>query len=293
MKKIIISIFCLLMLLTISGCNNNNENTAYEMDKELFDKAEQLYMNQKYTEAYEIFLPEAEKGSIKAKYFVGAINYDGEIENADEELGIKYMQEALDAGYDRAYLGMGRVYRKGNEALGIEQDNEKALEYYQKAIDAGYAGGYHNMALLYVAEGEYDKAVEYFEKAIDMGFIESYSCLGNFYFNYTDEYEKVFENWIKAAENGMAVCVNNVGYLYEVGLGVEQNAEKAIEYYQKAADMGEPYGYESLGDMYRYGTCVDVDYDKAIEYYQLAIDNGSKDAQQYLDELLEEINNQQ
>ena len=48
----------------------------------------------------------------------------------------------------------------------------------------------------------------------------------------------------------------------------------------------------SLGYVYQVGDGVEVNLQKAKEYYQIAIDNSVGDAQIYLDALLEEINQQ-
>lgn len=287
MKKII-CLASILMLLITSGCSKE----PYEINQKFIDQANELYDAGKFDEVISLLQPEIDKGSVIAKYMVGLVNVFEPIENPDYELGFKYMQEAVDAGYPKAYNGMGLLYRNGVEALGIKPDYDKAIEYYQKAFDAGLPAGMHNMASVYALMDNDEKRIECYEKAAENGYLESYSCLASYYLYENPNYEKAFDCFKKAAEKGDALAMNNMGDMYENGLGVKQDFQKAIECFQNAIDNGEPTGYLSLGYVYQVGDGVEVDLQKAKEYYQLAIDNGVGDAQIYLDALLEEINQQ-
>jgi tetratricopeptide (TPR) repeat protein len=54
------------------------------------------------------------------------------------------------------------------------------------------------------------------------------------------DYAKAREWYEKAAANGNATAMLNLGQLYEEGWGVAQDYGKAREWYEKAADKGEP-----------------------------------------------------
>ena len=59
--------------------------------------------------------------------------------------------------------------------------------------------------------------------------------------------------------------------------GVEDYG-KALEYLQLAADLGNAGGLRGIGYLYTMGLGVEQDYDKALEYYQLAADKGDTGA---------------
>jgi Zn-dependent protease with chaperone function len=53
----------------------------------------------------------------------------------------------------------------------------------------------------------------------------------------------------KCSEEGEAVCINNLGVLYQLGLGVTLDLKKALQYYKQAADKGlstSMYNYAAL-----------------------------------------------
>ena len=51
-------------------------------------------------------------------------------------------------------------------------------------------------------------------------------------------YEKAFEWYSKAANQGNAQAQYNLGSLYHNGQGVEKNDKRAFEWYRKAANSG-------------------------------------------------------
>ena len=61
--------------------------------------------------------------------------------------------------------------------------------------------------------------------------------------------------------------MNNLGYMYMYGEGVEQDGAKAVEWYTKAADLGNTDAMNNLGYMYANGYGTEQDNDKALEWY--------------------------
>lgn len=49
-----------------------------------------------------------------------------------------------------------------------------------------------------------------------------------------------------AAERGHDSAINNLGYMYCEGLGVEQDYYKALELHEKSAKAGSEYGQENV-----------------------------------------------
>jgi uncharacterized protein len=79
----------------------------------------------------------------------------------------------------------------------------------------------------------------------------------------------------KAADAGNAVGMNNLGSLYEKGLGVTKDAAEAARWYQKAADAGNALGMRNLGLLYENGLGVTKDAAEAARWYQKAADAGN------------------
>ena len=65
------------------------------------------------------------------------------------------------------------------------------------------------------------------------------------------DYEKAIEWYEKAAAQGNALAQSNLGYMYDKGLGIEQNYAKAKEWYEKAASQAYVGSQCDLGNRIR------------------------------------------
>lgn len=81
------------------------------------------------------------------------------------------------------------------------------------------------------------------------------------------------------AEEGDAAAQFALGFLYERGEGVPEDAGQAVYWYRKAAGQGNPDAQYNLGVMYRTGKGVPEDDAKAGVWYRRAAEQGSADAQ--------------
>jgi len=79
-----------------------------------------------------------------------------------------------------------------------------------------------------------------------------------------------------AAEQGNAIAQNNLGVMYDKGLGVPQDYVEAVRWYQMAAEQGNAIAQNNLGVIYDKGLGVPQDYVEAVRWYQMAAeqDNG-------------------
>ena len=71
-----------------------------------------------------------------------------------------------------------------------------------------------------------------------------------------EEYEKAFQSWLSAAEQGHAKAQFYLGAMYAHGEGVVQNVEQAIAWYTQAAEQGSAWAQNSLGFHYERGEGV-------------------------------------
>lgn len=53
------------------------------------------------------------------------------------------------------------------------------------------------------------------------------------------DYIKAMEYYEKSAELGNITAMNQIGYMYGKGNGVEKDRVKSLEWYEKAADLGD------------------------------------------------------
>jgi TPR repeat protein len=88
------------------------------------------------------------------------------------------------------------------------------------------------------------------------------------------EYDRAMHVFQLRAAAGDPAATNNIGYMYEEGLGVDIDYDRARQYYAKAIKAGGGGGMSSLGWMYQQGHGVAVDYNQARRYYAMAKDAG-------------------
>ncbi|MGH8730885.1 MAG: tetratricopeptide repeat protein, partial [Burkholderiales bacterium] len=91
-------------------------------------------------------------------------------------------------------------------------------------------------------------------------------------------FKEAFKWWHQAAFLGNAWAMNNVGDLYENGLGVEQNLTMAMTWYQSAAEQGERMAMYNIGLLYEAGKGVDRDDAAALNWFRKAADKGDASA---------------
>jgi hypothetical protein len=76
--------------------------------------------------------------------------------------------------------------------------------------------------------------------------------------------------WLASAESGSAEAQNNVGEIYERGVGGQPDYTAAAVWYQKAVAQGYTRAMVNLGSLYEQGLGVDKDSLKALNLYRQA-----------------------
>ena len=85
-------------------------------------------------------------------------------------------------------------------------------------------------------------------------------------------YATAMRAWLPLANSGVAEAQNNIGHMYEEGLGVAQNYTTAMEWYRKAADGGLAEAQQNVGLLYYYGYGVAENAREAVRWFQMAAD---------------------
>ena len=83
-------------------------------------------------------------------------------------------------------------------------------------------------------------------------------------------YATALRSWRDLANKGDARAMNNVGLMYERGLGVTQSYVEAMNSYRRAADAGLPEAQYNLGTLYHNGYGVEVNNSQAVFWFRKA-----------------------
>lgn len=99
---------------------------------------------------------------------------------------------------------------------------------------------------------------------------------GNYYANKNDFANAMYWYNIAAVNDNSEACFY-IAWLYDEGLGVEQNYETALQWYLKVPQCKYPdvesvaIAYNNIGVMYQKGNGVEKDMQKAMEFFQMAL----------------------
>lgn len=84
------------------------------------------------------------------------------------------------------------------------------------------------------------------------------------------DYEAAWQEWLALGEHGHQSAQYNLGVLYSIGLGVEQDHAEASKWFRRAADRGLPAAQMRLGTAYLEGKGVPQDRKEAYFWFTLA-----------------------
>lgn len=93
------------------------------------------------------------------------------------------------------------------------------------------------------------------------------------------EYGKAYDLWKELADEGNTTAMNNIGNLYENGLGFPRNMEMATQWYRLSAEAGDKLGQLHLGTAYEQGAGVPRDNRQAADWFRKSALQGDQDAQ--------------
>lgn len=168
-----------------------------------------------------------------------------------------WYKKAAEAGFGQGMENLAVLYRDGK---GLEQNQQQAYHWFAKAAKLGSITAMNQAGLTAASERT---AFRWYKKAAGAGHAWGMFNLGGMYKDGrgTDQdWEKAYEWFVKAAENGIEAAYNQAGI-------TAKDEEDKIRWYEKAGEAGNDWGYYNLGDVYK----GKRDYRKALENYKKAI----------------------
>lgn len=96
------------------------------------------------------------------------------------------------------------------------------------------------------------------------------------------DYLLAMQEWSRKVEAGDAEAMNNIGILYNKGLGVEEDEATAAAWYRRSAVLGFATGQFNLANLLYSGNGVTRDMEQAAAWYHEAAKRGHTGAQYFL-----------
>lgn len=216
---------------------------AVELEREV----ELLYKENKYREAFPIYLKLAKMGFVK---------------------------------YQRR---MGEIYKDG---VGIRKKLEKAKYWYELSSKKGDKNATYNLALLYLEEGNCSIGKKLLENVGYRGYKAALESLGDFYtqgkYNFNMSFKKAEFWYSKLLEVNASKGYLRLAHLYANDKFEEYSLEKAYKYYELSALKNDPDANFILGKEYYEGNYYTQDMDNAVKHFKFASSKGIKKANYFL-----------
>ncbi|EXX57405.1 uncharacterized protein OCT59_023999 [Rhizophagus irregularis] len=187
-------------------------------------------------------------------FLLGVFNHFGIEINVDKQKAFELYQNAANLGNVYGMIGLGYCY---DEGIGTDINEPKAFELYQEVANLGNSRGIYNLGSCY-------------ECGIGTNVNE----------------QKAFELYQEAANLGNMLAINNLGSCYLNGFGTNVSKKRAFGLFQEAAKLGNHVAQYNLACMYKNGEGTKKDINQAIYWYKISAKQGDLDAQNELNNLI-------
>lgn len=184
--------------------------------------------------------------------------------------------------HNRSLIEVAKEHSLGSKR--VFADKRIMCKYYYDAHREGdIRGSFYYALCLFEGTGiEKDKgsafqlakpSVETMEALFDSGdytYVLQLADAYSFGLARPQNFEKAFNLYRLAVEEGSIEAECNLGYMYSVGQGVAKNEKKAFLYWKSSADKGYLHSIRDVALMYLEGRGTNRDYVKAIQYLTIA-----------------------
>lgn len=92
------------------------------------------------------------------------------------------------------------------------------------------------------------------------------------------DYKTAYELWLPLAEQGDSKAQFFLGFMYDLGFGLQEDDKEAIKWYRLAAEQGDSRAQLFVGFMYDFGQGTPQDDQEAVKWYRLAEEQGYAEA---------------
>lgn len=244
-----------------------------------------------YAEAAKIVAEDAAKGKPLQRLLIALVSNDRDAP-AEARLDPETRKTYLDGSRDKIKT---LAEERGNALawylLSLENNDESMLK---RAAEGGNVQALNSWGTITLTRALRDlgedtndvervlkKSCSCFQKAADQGDANGLYNLGMCYlqgFGVDRDPERAFECFRTASEAGHPEAINNLGGFYRDGIVVEKDHVNATRWFKKSAEMENAYGMLNYGLALQRGEGTPVDEAAAVELFKKAMDRGNVEA---------------
>lgn len=261
-------------------------------------KGESFHEAGEYAAALPLYLQAAESGDAVAAKHLGDMYLEGTGVERDYAKALAWYLQSAEKGHAAAQTNAGFMYRY---ALGTKVNYAQAMHWYEKAAAQDDAMATYYLAALYSnglgTPKNKEKSARLFAKtrdanlpatllkaaeqgrAADQCHLAAVLSISNAESGIPENFEQAAFWSRKAANQGLPVAQNRLGFLYQKGKGVPRDDAQAVFWIKKAAEQGNISAQNNLAHLHYNGIGVQQDYIQATYWYRMSAEQGSASAQ--------------
>jgi TPR repeat protein len=197
-----------------------------------------------------------------------------------------------ESGDAHAQFNIGLLH---DEGLGTPQSTEDARKWWRMAAEQGLIEADHNLALLEIelvsqdpATGDMNVALVHLNRAADAGYLRARYTLGKLYelgLGVDEDAVMSAQQIRTAAEGGLPRAQYNMGKRHRDGSGVTQDDVMAVKWFRRAALAGHPGAQDHYARRLKNGTGTEADPVGAMVMAILAARAGHEEAAELANDL--------
>lgn len=241
-------------------------------------------------QAKEWLLKAAKQGDPRAQY-----RYPMATDLEPKEV-FTWLKKAADQNYPDAVNDLAWFYWRGSDKLGIAQDRNAAFRLFKKAAYLNVVDAQERLAWIFINEKDLvptdlPKGFAWQKLAASRDDAAAQLRMAGD-FKHAERPVEAFRWFSRAAENGHAYAMAELGDCYYYGRGVEKDLKTATRWFEKSANEGDDYGQYSYAICLMKGEGVEKDVDAGMKWLKTAAENGSEQAKDALKKI-EESNSEE
>ncbi len=224
----------------------------------------------------------AESGNAAAQLEIGWMYQHGYYVPQSDSEAFKWYHKAALQELASAQSNLGLMYMVGR---GVQRNTSKALNWFMQASRKGHSLAQYNLGLAYAngdgVNQDYKIALDWFLKAAENVKPEQQSEAEGIY-QVSDSLPWATHSRYDQVDQGRLAAQNQLGFMYQTALGVEQDYTQALKWYRKAAERDYQIAQRNLANMYQNGYGVAQDLSESLKWFRRAAENGDTQAQNHL-----------